>query len=272
LYALRRIKSEGADDSERIHTLSYNALDSEAFRDIDADEMQRLVLLVQALQRVADNRAVTRGAMSGALTAEQYEEYLRSFDFDLSHIESDYSDDMPSVLYDYVALLKLGDKYTRIANLHRRAVKRDTHGRTAHTRYLVKAEACYEQAVVLVCNALELDTSRNPNADPVLAANVQRWLDRDVDTRDGFEPRISAECVPRLRGSKSKYSQAPQRAVVGERLRKYWRQRDALATAALALMYDDEEIERQTLNALDTEAEAFRIKYNLLKPTQPPVA
>jgi hypothetical protein len=243
LYVLRRIKSEGADDSERIHTLSYNALESEAFRDIDDDEAQRLVLLVQALERVADNRAVTRSAMSRALTAEQYDDYLRSFDFDLSHIESDYSDDMPSVLYDYVALLKLGDKYTRIANLHLRAVKRDTYGRTARKRYLVKAEACYEQAVILVCNALELDTSRNPNADPVLAANVQRWLDREVDTRDGFEPRTSAECVPRLRGSKSKYSHAPQRAVVGERLRKYWRQRDALVSAALELIYSDNTVD-----------------------------
>lgn len=241
---LRRIKYEGADDSNYIHTLSYIDLDNESFRDISAAEIQRLHNIVQALERVAELKAVTQGAMRRALTTEQYDAYIKSFDVDLSHIEADYTDAMPGVLYDYAELIKQGDRYTRTTNLHRHAVKRDSHGQTASQRYLVKAESCYEQAVMLLCNVLELDTTRNPNPNPTLATEVQQWLDRDVDTRDGFQPDITAEGVPRLRGSKSKYSQDSHRAVVGQRLRKHWRQRVALVDAALDLMYDDRERER----------------------------
>jgi len=268
LYALRRIKSDGADDRERIHTLTYNALDSEAFRDLDADETQHLQYLVQALERVAEHRAVTSSALRKALTAAQYDEYLRSFDVDLSHIEADYSDNMPSVLHDYQALLKLGDRYTSLSKLHRRAVKRDTHGQTSSQRFRIKAEACYESAVQMICDKLELDPTRNPLPNHALAAEVQQWLDRDVDTRDGFQPDIYAECVPRVRGSRSKYAQDTKQAVVGQRLRKHWRQREALVNAALVLMYDADELETQLSSGLDAEGHALMQKFNLVRPAQ----
>jgi hypothetical protein len=237
LFALRRIKAEGADDSNYIHSLSYNELDSELFKNISPADTQRLQNLVLALERVADHRAVTQRDMQRVLTAEQYAEYEKSFDVELSHIEADYKDTMPGVLYDYAELVKLGDKYTRTANLHRRAVKRDAYGQTAGQRYHIKAERCYEKAVMLLCNVLESDARRNPLYDLALAAEVQLWLDRDVDTRDGYQPYISAEGVPRLRGRKSKHSQDSQRPVVGQRLRKHWRQRFALVDAALDLIY-----------------------------------
>lgn len=240
LYLLRRIKSDGADDSNYIHTLTYNDLDSESFRDIDAADMQRLRSIVQALERVAEIKSVPQDAMRHALTAEQFDAYIKSFDVDISHIEADYRDEMPGVLYDYAELVKRGDRYTRTANLHRRAVKRDSCGQTASQRFRIKAERCYESAVMLLCNTLESDALRNPLYDPELATQVQQWLDRDVDTRDGFQPDITAEGVPRLRGRKSKYSQDADRAVVGQWLRKHWRQRVALVDAALDLLYDEQ--------------------------------
>ena len=272
LYALRRIKTDGADDSEYIHSLSYLALDSEAFRDIDAAECQRLHQVVQAMGCVVGKRAVTLAAMRRALTASQFNEYTDSFDIELSHVESEYSDDMPSMLLDYAEIVKRGDKYERIANLFRRAVKRDTNGRTARQRYLVKAERSYETAVQMLCNVLELDPTRNPNADVAQAANVARWLDREVDTRDGYQPDITREGVPRLRGSKSKFSQDTQRAVVGQRLRKHWREREALVNAALELMYDEQELERQMDAGLQNTTVEMSSTWSSIKPTQQPCA
>lgn len=110
---------------------------------------------------------------------------------------------MPSVLYDYAELVKRGDRYTRTANLHRRAVRRDSNGQTASQRFRIKAERCYESAVMLLCNTLESDASRNPLYDPALAAQVQQWLDRDVDARDGFQPEITAEVCHACVGEKA---------------------------------------------------------------------
>ncbi len=71
LFVLRCIKSDGADDSNYIHTLTYNDLDSESFRDIGAADTQRLHnIIVQALERVAEIKSVTQDAMRHALTAE----------------------------------------------------------------------------------------------------------------------------------------------------------------------------------------------------------
>lgn len=267
---LRTVKHSAVDDSEYIHSLSYIALDSEAFRGIDAAELQQMTLIVAALQRVANNRAVAQSAMQRALTAEQLASYLASFDVELSHIEAEYSDDMPAVLSDYAEHIKRGDKYTRIANLFRRAVKRDTHGQTAQKRYLVRAERSYEIAVQMLCDVLELDPQRNPNCNAALASEVARWLDREVDTRDGHQPDITQEGVPRLRGRKSRFSLDEQRAVVGERLRKYWRQREALVAAAFVLMYSEEEFDRQIETAMKSTAQRIAAKLNLVKPTPQP--
>jgi len=88
-----------------------------------------------ALKRVVLQRAVSDAKMNKALTAEQYAEYVRSFDWDMSHVESDERDEMPLPVDDYIDKVREGDKYTRIANLFRRSKKRDMQGRTAFDRY-----------------------------------------------------------------------------------------------------------------------------------------
>jgi len=68
-----------------------------------------------------------------------------------------------------------------------------------------------------------------------------RWLDRDVNPEPGYAPDISASGVPRVRGTKSKYTLIDEDPVVGVRLRKHWRQREALSKAALELLYAEPE-------------------------------
>jgi hypothetical protein len=54
-------------------------------------------------------------------------------------------------------------------------------------------------------------------------------------------PALSAVCVPRVRGTQSKYALVDDEPVVGVRLRKHWRQREALTKAALELIYAEPE-------------------------------
>jgi hypothetical protein len=62
-----------------------------------------------------------------------------------------------------------------------------------------------------------------------------------VNPEPGFEPDVSIAGVPRLRGSRSKYTQMDADPVIGVRLRKYWRQREALSIAVLELLYVEPE-------------------------------
>jgi hypothetical protein len=241
LFELRHIKSEGVDDSQYLHALTYVDLCSEQFVDIAYADIDRLQRITAALKTVVDQRSVPDAKMNSALTAEQYAEYLSSFDWDISHVEHDDHGDMPWQLVNYMDKVREGDRYTRISNMFKRSKKRDAQGRTAFGRYESKAFGCYEEAVMDLCNYVDTDQKRNPNADSQIAGEILRWLDRDVNPEPGYAPDISASGVPRVRGTKSKYTLIDEDPVVGVRLRKHWRQREALSKAALELLYAEPE-------------------------------
>jgi hypothetical protein len=241
LFELRHIKSEGVDDSRYLHALTYVDLCSEQFVDIAYADIDRLQRITAALKTVVDQRSVPDAKMNSALTAEQYAEYLSSFDWDISHVEHDDHGDMPWQLVNYMDKVREGDRYTRISNMFKRSKKRDAQGRTAFGRYESKAFGCYEEAVMDLCNYVDTDQKRNPNADSQIAGEILRWLDRDVNPEPGYAPDISASGVPRVRGTKSKYTLIDEDPVVGVRLRKHWRQREALSKAALDLLYAEPE-------------------------------
>lgn len=241
LFELRHIKSEGVDDSQYLHALTYVDLGSEQFVDIAYADIDRLQRITAALKTVVDQRSVPDAKMNSALTAEQYAEYLSSFDWDISHVEHDHHGEMPWQLVNYMDKVREGDRYTRISNMFKRSKKRDAQGRTAFGRYESKAFGCYEEAVMDLCNYVDTDQKRNPNADSQIAGEILRWLDRDVNPEPGYAPDISASGVPRVRGTKSKYTLIDEDPVVGVRLRKHWRQREALSKAALDLLYAEPE-------------------------------
>ena len=268
LLELRKIKYEGVDDSQYIHTLTYIGLTSEQFREVTVAECLQLERCVAALKTVSVVRIVADAKLRVLLTEEQYADYINSFESELSHIESDQDDDMPSELIEYMERVRAGDKYTRIANMFRRTKKRDHRGHTAFTRYSDKAFGFYEEALMDLLNALELDPKRNPLPNVRLAGEIQQWLDRTVSTKDGEAPDISASGVPRIRGSKSKFTQMSTTPVVGERLRKHWRQREALANCALELMYDYEELEKQSEIQIQIDSTLLKEKLLQLKSGQ----
>lgn len=241
MIQLRLIKHEGVDDSQYIHSLHFVELDNEHFKNITADDVVRLQKLAAALKRIVAERAVAERDMRSALTAEQFDEYITSFDWDMSHAESDERDDMPWQLHNYMQKVREGDRYTRIANMFKRSKKRDARGRTAFGKYEDLAFGCYEEAIMDLCNAVETDPRRNPQPDSKLAGDILRWLDREVNPEPGFEPDISAAGVPRIRGTRSKYTLIDADPIVGVRLRKHWRQREALSKAALELLYEEPE-------------------------------
>lgn len=256
LFELRKIKSEGVDDSQYLHALTYVDLGSEQFVDIASADIDRLHRITAALKSIVQQSAVPDAKMNSALTAQQYAQYLSSFDLDISHIEVDEQGSMPWQLVGYLGMLSKGDGYTRTANMFKRSKKRDAQGRTAFGRYESKAFGCYEEAVMDLCSYVDTDKQRNPNPDPQLAGEILRWLDRDVNPEPGCAPDISAAGVPRIRGIKSKYSLIDSAPVVGVRLRKHWRQREALAKAALELIY--EEVEEDVLT--DEQQQKMRDK------------
>ncbi len=265
LLELRKIKYEGVDDSQYIHTLTYIGLTSEQFREMTVAECLQLERCVVALKIVSVKRIVADAKMRALLTDEQYTDYINSFETDLSHIESEEDGDMPLELYEYWEQVRAGDKYTRTANLFKRTTKRDSRGRTAFVRYSDIAFGFYEEAVMDLVNALETDPKRNPLPNARVASEIQKWLDRPVSTKDGEGPDISASGVPRIRGIQSKFSQMSSTPVVGERLRKHWRQREALANCALELMYDYEELEKQSEIQMQIDSARFKEKILQLK-------
>ena len=256
LFDLRAIKcSSSIDDSQYIHQLTYNELRDIPFRLINDTEYASLRLIKAALVSVIAQRAVTKRKMLAALGKELFLEYVQSYDMDISHVENDWSttESMPSVLCDYMQYVKDGDKYTRLANLFRRSTKRDAKGKTAFQRMETKAESYYEDAVMLLTNAIDTNPLRNPMPDIQLSNEIQRWLDRDVSCELGFEPDACITSVPRIRGSKSKFAQMSVAPAVGQRLRQYWRQREALVQVALGLLYSAEQI---------TDANDFGLQYS----------
>ena len=256
LFDLRAIKcSSNIDDSQYIHQLTYNELRDIPFRLINDTEYASLRLIKAALVSVIAQRAVTKRKMLAALGKEMFLEYVQSYDMDISHVENDWSttENMPSVLYDYMQYVKDGDKYTRLANLFRRSTKRDGKDKTAFQRMETKAESCYEEAVMLLTNAIDTNPLRNFMPDIQQSHEIQRWLDRDVSCELGFEPDACITGVPRIRGTKSKFAQISTAPAVGQRLRQYWRQREALVQVALGLLYNAEQI---------TDANDFGLQYS----------
>ncbi len=247
LFQLRKVKNEGVDDSQYIHALTYVELSLDGMRDIVPTEVAQLKRLHRALTYIVKQKAVPITTLRAALSDEQYAEYIASLDVDMSHAESEQDNgEVPQFLEDYADKIRRGDRYTRIANMFKHTTKRDARGQTASGRYEALAFGEYEEAILDLVNALETDPNRTPYVDHALINQIIPWLDREVDTTQGNEPDISNVGVPRLRGSKSKFAFISTQPVIGERLYKHWRQREAVAKAALPLLYNKLEIDDVT--------------------------
>jgi hypothetical protein len=238
---LQQIKNSASTEANSVCAVLYCDLKDENFVELSNDEASRLQQCVRGLEKITAGSIASSGVMKRALTDEQFNDYIKSFDVDFSHTESDEHGEIPWQLNEYFEKVRQGDKFTRTANMFKRSTKRDSNGQTAYKRYLKKAESCYEDAVMMLINTVDIDPTRNPNVDNNVATEISRWLDRDVNPEPGYEPNACVEGVPRLRGARSKYTQVKTTQVVGQRRRKYLRQREALTQSALQLLYSEVE-------------------------------
>jgi macrodomain Ter protein organizer (MatP/YcbG family) len=266
LFKLREVKTGDVDDSQYLHALTYVDLDNETLRQLQSDNEWRLHALGSALDYIVTQRTVPEQKMKSVLTDQQFTAYVESFNWSMSHVEDDQSDEIPWQLQEYMQQIRRGDRYTRIANLFKHAKKRDYNGRTAYQRYLHKAESCYEEAVMDLLNYIDTDPKTNANVDAALAGEILRCLDRDVTAKHGDAPDISASGVPRVRGTKSKYTQVDAQPVIGQRLRRYWRQREALCSAALELLYDEPEEDTASEKQMQELRERMQAKFGIKVP------
>lgn len=269
LFQLRQLKyNAGVDDSDYVHALHYIELVTDNIADINADEVARLKCVRTGLSYLLRKRAVPPSTMRKALDAEQHAEYIRSFDADISHTETEDEGkpEMPWQLVDYMELVRKGDRYTRIANLFKNK-RRVVVGcaKSAFNKYDTIAEGYYEDALMDLLNCIDTDPKRNPNVNMGLVGEICRWLDREVDTSEyGRAPDITQEGVPRVKGSRSKFSREWLKPVVGVKLRKYWRQRNALVDAAIPLIYAEKELNDDEIAEMEDANKRAREKLQRL--------
>jgi len=166
---------------------------------------KRLKRLKELLTRLKKGEDITRRDLRSVLTEQQWEDFEQAN----SYMDVDYTEvvERPQELNAYMEKIKQGDFY------HARAestpvtdrTRRGNNNSTGRQRLYTKAEVCYEDAVMYLCSLLDGNDAR-------LAQEIRLWLDRDVDTRVGYEPSIDPQGVPRIRGSRSKHSDSTKSA------------------------------------------------------------
>jgi hypothetical protein len=159
----------------------------------------KLKRIKELLARLKKGEDITRRDLKSVLTEQQWKDFEQAN----SYMDVDYTEvvERPQELNAYMEKMKQGDFY------HARAestpvtdrTRRGNNNSTGRQRLYTKAESCYEDAVMYLCSLLDGNDAR-------LAQEIRLWLDRDVDTRVGYEPSIDPQGVPRIRGSRSKHS------------------------------------------------------------------
>lgn len=221
LFALQNIKHSASTEPDSVCAVFYCDLKDSGFADLDDDGAARLSQCVRVLEKIAAAAVVKDQQLQRALTAEEYSEYRASFDLSVTHTEDEWLQTRPPVLDHYIALVKRGDFYNALADRFARAKRPtyDTRGQSGALRMRRKAEAMYEKAT----ESLQAITVGKDDA-----VEIERWLDRFISWTIGEEPSIDVVGIPRVRGSKSKHSQANSRPLWGVQRGKFWRQREAI--------------------------------------------
>jgi hypothetical protein len=217
--------------SYSVCAVSFCGTQDSAFAVLDAYAVRRLAQCVRVLTKITRGHLASHKQMQRGLTEEEYEQYRASFNSTVTHYEDEWLNGRPQALDEYTKIIKSGDLYNAMAERLSAAKKKkyDTNGQSASLRMRRKAEAAYERA-------LEYLRSLTDGAHD--AAEIERWLDRNVSWVAGEEPSVDAEGVPRVRGSKSKYAQDADRPQWSARDGRLWRQREALTSAVLPLVYE----------------------------------
>ena len=190
------------------------------------EKKRRLKRLKELLARLKRGNDITRRDLQSVLTDEQWSDYEQANQY----LSVDYLESInrPIELDVYLEKIRQADFYHNRAAATRTTDRSriDHRNRSGRLRLYHQAEACYEEAVMYLCGVLD-------GNNQALAQELRLWLDRDVDTSTGNQPGADPQSVPRIKGSKSKYSDSNKGATKFELKRKY--KRDAIESAIAAL-------------------------------------
>ena len=204
---------------------AQQANQSEAVAKLDPTEKKRrLKRLKELFVRLKSGEDITRRDLQNALTAEQWEEF--EYNNQNIDVEEPDSSNRPDELRTYLDLLKKADFYYYRAESTKKTERSriDHLGRSGRKRLFDTADTYYERAIERLNEIFE-------SCDAQTLNEVQAHLDRPWQLGDS--PNLCPNHMPRVRNSRSRFSDSQRRLTKFDLKRKY--KRDAIESAIVAL-------------------------------------
>jgi hypothetical protein len=204
---------------------AQQANQSEAVAKLDpAEKKRRLKRLKELFVRLKSGEDISRRDLQNALTEEQWEE----FEYNNQNIDVEEPDlsNRPDELRTYLELLKKADFYYYRAESTKKTERSriDHLGRSGRKRLFDTAETYYERAIERLNEIFE-------SCDGQTLNEVLAHLDRPWALGDS--PNLGPNHMPRVRNSRSRFSDSQSGLTKYDLKRKY--KRDAIESAIAAL-------------------------------------
>jgi hypothetical protein len=189
-----------------------------------AEKKKRLKRLEELFVRLKSGEDISRRDLKNALTEQQWEE----FEYNNQNIDIEEPDasNRPDELRTYLDILKKADfYYYRAESTSKTERSRIDHlGRSGRKRLFDTADTYYERAIERLNEIFE-------SCDAQTLNEVQTHLDRPWALGDS--PNLGPNHMPRVRNSRSRYSDSQSGLTKFDLKRKY--KRDAIESAIAAL-------------------------------------
>ena len=189
-----------------------------------SEKKRRLKRLKELFVRLKSGEDITRRDLKNALTEEQWEEF--EYNNQNINVEEPDSSNRPNELRTYLDLLKKADfYYNRAESTSKTERSRIDHlGRSGRKRLFDKADIYYELAIERLNEIFE-------SCDGQTLNEVLSHLDRPWALGDS--PNLGPNHMPRVRNSRSRFSDSQNGMTKYDLKRKY--KRDALESAIALL-------------------------------------
>jgi hypothetical protein len=204
---------------------TQQANQSEAVAKLDPTEKKRrLKRLKELFVRLKSGEDITRRDLQNALTEEQWEEF--EYNNQNIDVEEPDSSNRPDELRTYLDLLKKADFYYYRAESTKKTERSriDHLGRSGRKRLFDTADTYYERAIERLNEIFE-------SCDGQTLNEVLSHLDRPWALGDS--PNLGPNHMPRVRNSRSRFSDSQSGLTKYDLKRKY--KRDAIESAIAVL-------------------------------------
>jgi hypothetical protein len=204
---------------------AQQANQSEAVAKLDPTEKKRrLKRLKELFARLKSGEDITRRDLQNALTEEQWEEF--EYNNQNVDVEEPDSSNRPDELRTYLDLLKKADFYYYRAESTKKTERSriDHLGRSGRKRLFDTADTYYERAIERLNEIFE-------SCDGQTLSEVLSHLDRPWALGDS--PNLGPNHMPRVRNSRSRFSDSQSGLTKFDLKRKF--KRDAIESAIAVL-------------------------------------